>query len=42
MSYWVLGFAIASFLVLVGYGVFCEIDERRWRRYIEESMGKKK
>lgn len=36
MTWLVLGAVIGSFLCLVGYGIYVEMDERRWRRYYEQ------
>lgn len=38
MTWLVLGAVIGSFVALVGYGMYVEIDERRWRRYVARNL----
>lgn len=41
MTWLVLGAVIGSFICLAGYGIYVEMDERRWRRYYEQNIRRK-
>lgn len=40
MTWIVLACVVGAFIALACYGIYVEIDERRWRRYYGETIRK--